>query len=157
MEYKTHYIEAHIIRRNDNDELENLLLLRSDKESYPGIWQPVTGTIAKDEKAYQTAIREINEETGINPKNLWVVPMVNAFYNWEKEIISFVPVFVAEVDYFSEIKLSPEHTEYIWVKKEDAKKMVSIKNHKNSIDLIDEYFSNYKSTLLFSEIKLQGE
>lgn len=45
-------------------ELQVLLLERAD---HPGYWQSVTGSQDQGETLYQTALREITEETGLNP------------------------------------------------------------------------------------------
>ena len=60
-------IEAHIFRIR-KDKIEFLLLKRSDKEIYPGLWQMVSGSINEGEMAYQTARREIIEETSLQAK-----------------------------------------------------------------------------------------
>ena len=60
-------IEAHIFRLVE-DRLEFLLLRRAaDEEVYPGVWQPVTGRMHEGEKAWEAALREIKEETGLSP------------------------------------------------------------------------------------------
>ena len=56
-------IEAHIFRETKKG-IEFLLLKRADDQAYPRLWQMVTGKIRRGEKAFQTAIREIKEETG---------------------------------------------------------------------------------------------
>ena len=55
-------VDCHIIYR-DKNSIKYLLLKRSPDKVYPNIWQCVTGKIEGDEKAYQTAIREVKEET----------------------------------------------------------------------------------------------
>jgi 8-oxo-dGTP pyrophosphatase MutT (NUDIX family) len=63
MKIISNMIEAHIFReaiRQMPDGIEFLLLKRSDKVIYPGLWQMVTGHLLNGEKAYQTAFeREI--------------------------------------------------------------------------------------------------
>ena len=93
MEINVKLIEAHIIRKVD-DKIEFLLLKRSEEELYPNIWQMVTGKIRENEKAYETASREIKEETNLEIKNLFVVPNVNPFYNSEENSMNLVPVFM---------------------------------------------------------------
>jgi dihydroneopterin triphosphate diphosphatase len=90
------YVEVHVFRYN-NQKIEYLLLRRGDKVIYPGLWQIVTGKIKEGEKAYETALREVQEETGLVPERLWVAPKVNQFYSAEKDAIYIVPVFAAEL------------------------------------------------------------
>lgn len=154
MHLTTFLIEAHIFRQIDENQIEFLLLKRSDGEIYSGVWQMVTGSIDKNEKAYQTAIREIKEETNLSPKQFWVVPNVNSFYEPKKDYICMVPVFAALVDLDCQVTISNEHSEYKWVNLEEAKKLLAWRGQRNSVDIIYEYFTKEKSFLNFVEIKL---
>ncbi len=146
-------IEAHIFRER-GDEIEFLLIKRSnDDKLYPGMWQMVTGSIDENEKAFETARREIKEETGLNPLKLWVVPNVNSFYDPNKDAIIFIPVFAAVVNATSEVIISNEHSEYKWVSKDAAKKMIAWVGQRNSIEIIHEYFTKELTNLNLIEIK----
>ena len=146
-------IEAHIFRIKKN-KIEFLLLKRSENEIYPGLWQMVSGSIHAGEMAYQTTLREISEETNLKPKKMWVVPNVNSFYSPEKNYISMLPVFTAQVDYNAKVTISNEHTEFVWVTKEKAKRMLAWVGQRKSVDIICEYFLKEKSYLNFVEIKI---
>jgi len=146
-------IEAHIFRLNKN-KIEFLLLRRSEKEIYPGLWQMVSGSIHKGELAYQTVVREILEETNLKPQKMWVVPNINSFYSPEKNYISLLPVFAVQVKSQSKVKISDEHSEYKWVTKEKAKKMLAWVGQRRSVDIISEYFTKEKSYLNFVELKI---
>ena len=148
-------IEAHVFRLV-NDELEFLLLKRAEGEKYPKLWQMVTGSIESGEKGFQTALREIAEETGLTPQKFWVAPQVNSFYSAERDEICFVPVFAALVDSESEVKISAEHSEYKWLKKEEAKNHLAWKGQRNAVDTIHEYFTEKNSFLKFVEIDLSA-
>jgi len=80
---------------------------------YPGIWQYVTGKIEIGEKSHETAIRELQEETGLVHSSMWTVDRVNHFFEAEQNRMNLIPVFGVEVE-SSIINLSPEHTEYKW-------------------------------------------
>lgn len=146
-------VEAHIFRTK-KDKIEFLLLKRSQNEIYPGLWQMVSGSINEGETAFQTALREILEETNLKPKRMWVVPNINSLYMPEKNSISILPVFAAEVKYNSKIILSEEHTEYSWFTKEKAKKMLAWVGQRKSVDIICEYFLKEKSYLNFVELRI---
>ncbi len=146
-------IEAHIFREQ-NGKLEFLLLKRSPKQYYPNIWQMVTGKIKENELAYQTALREIKEETSLTPENIWVAPTVNSFYSPDKDYICLLPVFAAKVKFDSEVKLSKEHTEYKWLSPEEAKNLLAWDGQRKSVDVIVEYFLYRNSFLNFVEIKM---
>lgn len=154
MKLTSFLIEAHIFRQSISGEIEFLLLKRAENEKYPGIWQMVTGSIKKREKAFQTALREIKEETGLIPKKLWVVPNVNSFYEHVNDYLCMVPVFAALVENNSNVTVSTEHTEYKWANLDETKKLLAWKGQRVSVDTIHEYFTKERSFLNFVEIKL---
>lgn len=154
MKVSSTLVEAHIFRNVGND-LEFLLLKRADNENYPGIWQMVTGAMDENENAYNTALREIKEETGLQPQKLWVVPTVNSFYSPEKDMIVMIPVFAALVENDFKITISSEHSEFKWVKKEEAKKLLAWNGQRTSVDTIYQYFTSEMNTLFFNEIKIK--
>lgn len=147
-------IEAHIFRIK-NGELEFLLLKRSPEQYYPNLWQMVTGKIKENETAYQSALREIKEETGLTPEKFWVAPTVNSFYSPDKDYICLLPVFATRVNDECEIILSKEHTEFKWVNPEEAKQLLAWDGQRKSVDVIVDYVLNRNSFLNFIEIKLQ--
>ncbi len=152
MNVTSYLIEAHIFREKDND-IEFLLMKRAKSESYAGVWQMITGKVRGNEKAFETALREIKEETALIPEKFWVVPFVNSFYSHDDNSVCMVPVFAALVRSNSDIIISSEHSEYKWVNKDQAKKMLAWQGQRTSVETIYEYFINKKSTLEFVEIK----
>ncbi|MGE5401656.1 MAG: NUDIX hydrolase [Ignavibacteriales bacterium] len=153
MKVLSYMVEAHVFRGN-GDDLEFLLLKRSELEIFPGLWQMVTGSINQGEKAYETAFREIKEETGLSPEKLWLVPYVNSFYSWRRNHICMVPVFVALVKDNSQVVISHEHSDYQWVKKEQALELLAWQGQKNSVQIICEYFTKGNCFLNFEEIRI---
>lgn len=153
MKVISNLIEAHIFRER-NGELEFLLLKRASYQYYPNLWQMVSGKIKEGEKAYQTALREIKEETNLIPENLWIAPNINSFYSPDDEYISLIPVFAAKVNPNSEVVISSEHSEFKWVNKDEAKNLLAWEGQRKSVDVIAEYFIGRKSFLNFVEIKI---
>ncbi len=98
-------------------------------------------------------MREIKEETGLVPVQLWVAPTVNSFYEPKDEYICLLPVFAARVE-SSEVKLSREHTDYQWVNKATAQKLLAWEGQRKAVQIIEDYFLNEKSFFHFVEIKL---
>lgn len=153
MHIESYLIESHIFRILNN-KVEYLILKRAENNSYPNIWQMVTGTIDKNEKAFETALREIKEETNLVPKNFWVVPYVNSFYSKEKDSICLIPVFCAEVNPNSEVTISKEHSEYLWTTLEDAKSKFAWSGQRISLDIINEYITVKNNFLFFNKLEL---
>lgn len=146
-------IEAHIFRRNKN-KLEFLAMKRIEGGPYPNIWQMVTGTIKRNEKAYKTAFREIKEETGLTPLRLWVLPKINSFYSSEDDCIFMIPVFAAEVNIDDLVTLSFEHSEFKWVDKTEIIKLLAWPGQKKSVEIISEYLLRENEIMKLVEIKL---
>ena len=152
MKIISNLIEAHIFREQ-NGKIEFLLLKRSPEQYYPNLWQMVSGKIKESETAYNTALREIKEETNLSPQKFWVAPTVNSFYSPDQDYICLLPIFAAKVKFDSEVVLSIEHTEYKWVAPEEAKEMLAWDGQRKSVDVIIDYVLNRNSFLNFIEIK----
>ncbi|MBU1099004.1 MAG: NUDIX pyrophosphatase [Bacteroidetes bacterium] len=153
MEVTSYLVETHIFREVENS-LEFLLLKRSQTEIYPNIWQMVTGSIKKGEKAYETALREVHEETGLSPVEFWVVPHTNSFYSHERDVMCLVPVFVMRVEAKSQVKISDEHSEFMWVNKEKAIELLAWQGQRKSVEIIHEYIIMEKSKLVFVKLSI---
>ena len=153
MNVSSSLIEAHIFRIVNTD-LEFLLLKRSEGEIYGGLWQMVTGSIDGNETAIKAAIREIKEETGLIPQKFWVVPNINSFYSPEQDEVLIIPVFAALVANDSNVIISNEHSEYQWVRKDEAIKMLAWPGQRISIESINSYLRNEQKYLHFLEISL---
>lgn len=157
MKIISNLIEAHIFRKNEKG-IEFLLLKRAEDQIYPGIWQMVSGKIkesAEDgEKAYQTAIRELREETGLKPLKIWSAPRVNSFYSSQSDTINLIPVFAIQVKGNSKVKISNEHTEFKWVSISKTQKLLAWDGQRKAVRLIEEYFLKELRFLNFVEIKL---
>ena len=153
MEVKSPIIESHILRKSFSS-LEFLLLKRSENEKYPGVWQMVTGSISEGETGYQSALREIKEETGLVPRKFWAVPNVNLFYWPEEDQMCVVPVFAGLVNEDEEVVISGEHSEYKWVKKDEAIRLLAWPAQRKSVEIINDYFTADQNFLKFVEIQV---
>ena len=146
-------VEAHIFRETENG-IEFLLLKRAADQIYPRVWQMVSGKINDNEKAFETSVREIKEETGLTPEKMWVAPKVNSFYSAVSDTICLIPVFAAQVAKDSNVIISAEHSECTWVNPREAKELLAWDGQRRAIDLIEEYYLNEKSLLKFIKIDL---
>jgi dATP pyrophosphohydrolase len=153
MEIKSNLVEVHVFREGRNG-LEFLLLKRSDKDIYPGLWQMISGHVKKKDTAIETVVRELKEETSLNPFRLWVAPNVNSFYSQDKDYISLVPVFAVQVKKDSTVKISDEHTEFKWVNMNEAKNLLAWEGQRKSVDLIVQYFTEEMKYFQLLKIKL---
>lgn len=115
---KVRVVDCYIYHQKDK-ELKFLLLKRNKNKLYEHLWQGVAGKIEKDEKAWETAVRELKEETGLAPKKMFVADHVSRFYEKHKDRMNLVPVFGIEVD-SKDVTLSDEHIDYKWLDFEEA-------------------------------------
>ncbi len=145
-------VEVHVLRKKGN-QLQFLLLKRSENELYPGIWQMVSGKIRNKENALTTAQRELKEETGLSPLKLWVAPKVNSFYDHHTDTINLIPVFAALVEYNSPVIISREHSKYLWLSKNDAIKKMAWYEQRTAVNIITDYFLKEMNFLNFVEVK----
>ena len=81
----------------------------------------VTGGTIEGETAVQTAIREIQEETGLTPAKLYSADAVETFFLHSQNKVIVVPVFVAFVEEMNVQLCSEEHDTYAWLSFEEAK------------------------------------
>jgi len=131
------YIECYVYRKSKNG-IKYLLLKRSkDKEPYPGIWQIVTGKMEIGEEAYNSALREVKEETGLKPVKFYVAPKNNQFYTPHNDKIYLIPVFVIKVKE-EKVVLSEEHTKYKWLDYNEAYNKIHWYSQKENLKIIND-------------------
>jgi len=145
-------IDCHIVFLG-NGEPDFLLLKQADNIIYPGIWQCVTGKIEPKEKPYQTAIREIEEETNLLPKTMWTIDQVNHYYEAKFDRMNLIPIFGAEVDSIT-ISLSDEHKDYKWCSINEATELLLWKQQKTGLQEFHDMLTNKTDKLKLTEIKL---
>ena len=96
-----------------------MLLLRRTRPPV-GAWCQIAGRIEDGEKAWQAALRELREETGIRPEKLYSADICEQFYEAGRDAITVAPVFVAIVDKSATVSLNHEHSAYRWVSFDEA-------------------------------------
>ena len=145
-----------IIYRLENNVPHYLLLHYAPAEpSKPGQWGFAKGHVEEGETEEETARREIEEETGI--KDLKILPgfkeaekyFFRKVYGLEGEarktapwVFKLVVFFLAETK-TKEIKISDEHTGFIWLPIEEAVKRTTFKNSKKLLKEADEFVVKY--------------
>ena len=127
--YKTPISALVLIHTKD---LQVLIMERADKAGY---WQSVTGSLEQGETPTQAAIREVQEETGLNATQYdlqdWQVSNIYEIYpHWRHRYAPDVThntehLFGLELPSQLPIKLAPdEHLRYEWVDWREAAKRV---------------------------------
>jgi dihydroneopterin triphosphate diphosphatase len=126
------------------------LLIRRCSPYLCGTWQMVSGKIEAGERAWEAALREIWEETGIVPDRFYSADTVETFYLKSQDKILNCPVFVGIVSSLSSVTLSPqEHDAYEWVDLETAmKKLVWSEQRRVLAHIHQEFFLKEPNPLL---------
>jgi len=115
-----------------------------------GIWQFIAGGGEGSETPLQTMKREVKEETSIDGKFSHVrlatvntIPAANIRgLMWGKDI-AVIPEFAFGIELVSrEIKISKEHTEYLWLKYQDAVKKLKYDSNKTALWELDYRLKN---------------
>ncbi|MEA3287076.1 MAG: NUDIX pyrophosphatase [Candidatus Marinimicrobia bacterium] len=128
------YIDVFPFARMHN-ELRFLLLHRSINNSYPGIWQPVSGKLESGEKAWQAGLRELREETGFSPLAFFALDHVSTYYLHHTDELIQVPAFLAEVSLADPI-LSHEHDAFQWLALDQAISLASWEPYRQALAII---------------------
>ena len=111
--------DCHIARLDSDGHLQFLLLKRAEGKIYAGDWRMVGGKIKPNEPAWAACLREVREETALQPDRFWSVPFVNRFYEWRHDRINDIPVFLL-LTRDTQPKLDEEHTSHRWCTVDEA-------------------------------------
>nr|WP_174839953.1 MULTISPECIES: NUDIX domain-containing protein [unclassified Ruegeria] len=124
--------------REIDTRYEVLLLKRT--QSLIGEWCQVAGGIEDGESAWQTAVRELFEETGLKPNALYSADICEQFYEPDRDAITVAPVFVAFVAASATVVLNHEHSDYRWVSFQEAIEMVAFGGQRRVLRWIENEF-----------------
>lgn len=119
---------------------EFLLLHRAPETEYAGQWRMVGGKIEDDEAAWETAFREVQEETGYRPSRCWTIPSVNAFYEWQTDRINLIPAFAAALP--GDPTLDEEHDAFAWLPAREAAQRLAWPEQRRLLRLADQVLRN---------------
>jgi len=148
-------VDAYVFRKVEN-KIRFLLLKRANKKIYEHLWQGVAGKIETGESAWQAALRELNEETGLQPKHMFIADHVSKFYEQIGDRINLVPVFGIEVE-SEEVRLSDEHTEFRWMDVDEAEETLVWSGQKKGVRTVYGMLKSNDDRMKWSEIKINQE
>ncbi len=151
---KVRVVDCYVYRRID-DGIVFLLMKRNLNKIYEHLWQGVAGKIEEGETSSEAAIRELKEETGLSPVNMFVADHVSKFYEVHGDRINLVPVFGIEVD--SEIiNLSEEHISYKWVDINEALNTLVWNGQKKGIQTVHDMVINNDDRMIWSKVEIKN-
>jgi len=111
-------IEIFAIRHNGGD-WRVLLLQRAAGGKRPESWETVYGKIDAREKPEHAALRELREETGLEPDALYNVT-VSSFYLHQSHTVQMCITFAAFVPDDVDVILGEEHQAFEWLTLDEA-------------------------------------
>ena len=121
-----------------NEKEKILILKRSDKvKTYKGMWGGVAGYIEEHEEPYETALKEIKEEVGLETKDVELLKKIDPisfidYYEDEKYDWKIFP-FLFKIKNKTKIKIDWEHTEYRWIDPKQIKKFNTVPHLKEIV------------------------
>tara|TARA_Y100001958_G_scaffold41327_1_gene27268 strand:- start:480 stop:944 length:465 start_codon:yes stop_codon:yes gene_type:complete len=137
-----------------HDVPEFLILKRNKNKIYEHLWQGVAGKIENNEAAWQTAIRELKEETGLDPLNIFIADHVSRFYETKEDRVNLVPVFGIEVD-SKDVILSDEHVDFKWIRYAEAKNTLVWNGQKKGLKVVNEMITNNDDRMRWSKVNFK--
>ncbi len=108
-----------VVLRGTGDEARVLLLQRAGAY-LTGAWSYVAGHLEEGEAMWQCALRELAEETSLQPLALYSADSCEQFYDAANECLQLVPSFVAVVANDAAVRLNGEHSAFRWLALADA-------------------------------------
>lgn len=124
-----------------NDYGKLLILKRSNAvRTYKGLWGGVAGYIEENEEPYETAIKEIREEVGLEKDKISLIKQLDPIeftdsydgkvYDWK--IFSFL----FKIEKKSKIIIDWEHLEYRWIRPIEIEKYDTVPYLKEIVSML---------------------
>lgn len=131
---------AVVLLKKFGTQYKVLLLKRAESVLY-GAWCYIGGSIEKGEMAWEAALREVAEETGITRLSLYNSNKFDQFYSSGQNYIYVAPVFVGYVDGQQEVQLNYEHSEYQWLTFNEALEVVALPGNDEVLEFVEKHFA----------------
>ena len=112
---------------------EFLQLRRSRDDFLGGTWQTIYGEIEKDETPVEAVLRELKEEAGLVPAELYRLDQVSVFYVAATDTMWHCIPFCAIVTRRQAVVLNDEHDDHRWVNFADAERLFMWKDNRDAI------------------------
>jgi dihydroneopterin triphosphate diphosphatase len=114
------YYVVVLIVRQSGDGHQPLIARRNDAKYMGGTCQLISGGLNPGETAWQGALREMQEETGLRPQEFYRLSTLTSFYRPDKDSLNTAPMFCAIVAKNAAVTINGEHTDFEWVDVNDA-------------------------------------
>jgi dATP pyrophosphohydrolase len=105
-------------------DASRVLLLRRAHGAFAGAWTIVMGGIEPGERAPETAVREVREETGLTVTTLFTAGALDSFYDPVRDRVVVVPFFVARAS-DEEVQVDEAHDDHRWAAFDEAEALLT--------------------------------
>jgi len=134
---------AIIFRKEGKETLFLLLHYPSGSRAKKEYWDLPKGHIEKGEDEETTVRREVEEETGL--KDIKIIDgfkeTIKYFFKSKgRNILKFVVFYLAETQN-KEVKISEEHTGYLWLPYQESMEKLTFKNAKEIVKKANDFLS----------------
>lgn len=116
---QSYYVVVIILRPHAGGH-QLLMARRADEKYMGGTWQLISGGLELDETAWQAALREMREETGLSPREFYRLSTLTSFYRPDNDSLNTAPMFCAIVDGNAKVAINAEHSDFEWIDVDEA-------------------------------------
>lgn len=124
----------------EEDPTRYLLMQKAEDKFFSenaGKWECSGGLVKKTETSRQAITREVKEEIGLKKEEFMIIKQLPPLKKKDGKYDINCDVYLIDTSSLS-VKLSPEHSDYIWKKAEEIKNMPLVLY----ADLLLEFFNN---------------
>jgi 8-oxo-dGTP diphosphatase len=127
-----------IVRRDENDRLQLLLIQRSASDHWPNHWEFPRGKCDQgdESKPRLCAKREIKEETGLDVKIVEIVDTFQYLADGGERLTTCYNYLCELSSKNQEVKLSNEHQDYKWISEMSEVDLMVLPDQKRTIEKI---------------------
>jgi 8-oxo-dGTP diphosphatase len=140
MQIRFDMVSCYVARPAADGDGHEFLQLRRHKDDYMGgTWQAIYGQSESGESPVAAVLREIREEAGLIPRELYRLDQVSVFYIASTDTLWHCVPFCAIVTREQPVVLNDEHDAARWVIAADAEKLFMWKDNRDAIRDIVNY------------------
>jgi dihydroneopterin triphosphate diphosphatase len=134
MQVRYNMVSCYVARPTaDGTSHEFLQLRRRADDFMGGTWQAIYGQSEGDESPVKAVVRELHEEAGLTPRELYRLDQVSVFYIASTDTLWHCVPFCALVAGDQPVVLNDEHDDFRWVSAADADRLFMWKDNRDAI------------------------
>jgi dihydroneopterin triphosphate diphosphatase len=138
MKIRHDMVSCYVVRPTaDGASHEYLQLRRAAGDFMGGTWQAIYGTSEANESPVHAVLRELREESGLIPDELYRLDQVSVFYVADTDTLWHCMPFCALVDRKKEVRLNEEHDASRWVRADEVERCFMWQDNFDAIGRIE--------------------